>query len=60
VRFAKDFVITIGFGYLSMDLGIGRGGYHLERHAQQTTAELRRLLEKANIARDHYHRLDTG
>ena len=50
VDYAKDFVSTIGFGYLSTDFGQGRHNYHLTYQAQRTSRSLRRLLDAANIS----------
>ena len=51
VKYAKDFVSTIGFGYLSLFLGSGSGRYCLAHDARRTTIDLRRLLEAADITR---------
>ena len=50
VEYAKDFVITIGFGFLSTDFGRGSGDYYLSYNARRTSKQLRRLLEAANIS----------
>jgi hypothetical protein len=50
VKYAKDFVRMIGFGYLSTYFGGGSGDYHLTHDARRTSLELRRLLEAANIS----------
>jgi len=49
VNFAKDFVSTIGFGYLNILFGSGRGDYRLSYDARRTTKQLRHLLEAANL-----------
>jgi hypothetical protein len=50
VNHAKDFVSTIGLGYLNTHFGQGCSDYHLTNHAQRTSRSLRRLLEAANIS----------
>jgi len=50
VAYAKDFVSTIGFGYLSTFFGKGTGDYYLTHDARRTSVELQRLLEAANIS----------
>jgi hypothetical protein len=49
VDYAKDFVSTIGFGYLSTHFGQGRSDYYLTHQARRTSRSLRRLLEAAKI-----------
>jgi hypothetical protein len=49
VNYAKDFVSTIGFGYLNIHFGSGRGNYYLSHDARRTSMQLRRLLEAANL-----------
>jgi len=49
VNYAKDFVSTIGFGYLSTHFEQGSGDYYLTYDAQRTSRSLRRLLEAAKI-----------
>ena len=50
VNYAKDFVTTIGFGYLSIDFGRGSYGYRLTYDARRTSNRLRRLLKAAGLA----------
>jgi hypothetical protein len=50
VEYAKDFVSTIGFGYLSTLFRGGSGDYYLTYDARRTSVELQRLLEVANIS----------
>ncbi len=50
VDYAKDFVSTIGFGYLSTIFGQGHRDYYLTYNARSTSLDLRRLLEAANIS----------
>jgi|SRR5215211_1539699 hypothetical protein len=50
VNYAKDFVSTIGFGYLSTHFEQGSGDYYLTYDAQRTSRSLRRLLEATNIS----------
>jgi hypothetical protein len=50
VNYAKDFVSTIGFGYLSTLFGQGSDDYYLTHDARRTSRSLRRLLEAANIS----------
>jgi hypothetical protein len=49
VKYAKNFVSTIGSSYLSIIFGSGRGDYHLSYDARRTSMQLRRLLEAVNI-----------
>lgn len=51
VKYAKDFISKIGFGYLNIYFGEGSGGYNPTHDARRTKMELRRLLKAANIAR---------
>ena len=50
VNYAKDFVSTIGYGYLSTIFGQDSQDYILTTPARRTSLALRRLLEAANIA----------
>jgi hypothetical protein len=50
VEYAKDFVSTIGCGYLNTYFTDGSGRYLLTHNAQRTSRELQRLLEAANIS----------
>jgi hypothetical protein len=50
VNYAKDFVSTIGFGYLNTVFGLGSQDYFLTTQARRTSLALRRLLEAANIS----------
>ena len=50
MNYAKDFVSTIGFGYLSTHFEQGSGDYYLTYDAQRTSRSLRRLLEATNIS----------
>jgi hypothetical protein len=50
VDYAKNFVSTIGFGYLSTHFGQGSSDYYLTDHARRTSRSLRRLLEAAKIS----------
>ena len=50
VNYVKDFVTTIGFGYLSIDFGLGRDGDRLTHDARRTSSSLRRLLKAAGLA----------
>jgi hypothetical protein len=50
VNYAKDFVSTIGFGYLNTIFGQGSQDYILTTQARRTSLALRRLLEAANIS----------
>jgi AbiU2 len=50
VEYAKDFVATISFGYLSTSLGRVGGDYNLSDNARRTSKQLRRLLDAADIS----------
>jgi hypothetical protein len=49
VNYAKDFVTTIGFRYLSIDFGRGSDGFRLTNDARRTSNSLRRLLKVASL-----------
>jgi AbiU2 len=49
VNYAKEFVATIGFAYLSTIFGTNSSDYYLTLDARRTARHLRRLLEAANI-----------
>jgi hypothetical protein len=50
VEYAKDFVATISFGYLSTNLRRVGGDYSLSDNARRTSKQLRRLLDAADIS----------
>ncbi len=50
VDYAKQFVTTIGFGFLGIDFGLGSRGYLLTYDAHRASLGLRRLLRAANLA----------
>jgi hypothetical protein len=50
VNYAKDFVSTIGYGYLNTLFGQGSQDYILTTGARRTSLALRRLLKAANIS----------
>jgi hypothetical protein len=50
VNYAKDFVSTIGIGYLSTLFGQGSSNCYLTHDAKRTSRILRRLLEVANTS----------
>lgn len=52
VNYAKEFVATIGDGYLNLFFGRGSDDYVPTRDACRTSIGLRRLLRAANIAAD--------
>jgi len=52
VDYAKHFVITIGFGYLGIDFGLGSYGYQPTYDARRTSIGLRRLLKAADLVED--------
>lgn len=51
VDFAKGFVTTISFGYLSLYMGSGHADYLVSFDARKSARSLRQLLKAANIAR---------
>jgi hypothetical protein len=50
VNYAKDFVSTIGYGYLNTLFGQGSQDYILTHEARRPSLALRRLLEAANVS----------
>jgi hypothetical protein len=50
VNYAKDFVTTIGFGYLSIAFGRGSDDFRLTNDARRTSNSLRRLLKEASLS----------
>jgi hypothetical protein len=48
VNYAKEFVATIGFGYLNIDFGTGSNDYYLASDVRRSVHSLRRLLRVIN------------
>ena len=51
-NYAKEFVSTVGEGYLGLDFGEGSDDYILANDSRRTSIALRRLLKEAGIAAD--------
>ena len=49
LNYAKQFVSTVGFGYLGLHFGEGSDNYPLSYNARRTSNTLRRLLKAANV-----------
>lgn len=54
IDYAKDFVATVGSGYLGLLFGEGSKDYILTTDARRTSIILRRLLKAAGIAADTF------
>jgi hypothetical protein len=51
-KYAKEFVATVGTGYLGLIIGKGSDDYRLTDASRRTSLALRRLLKAAGIAAD--------
>jgi len=51
-KYAKEFVATVGTGYLGLIIGKGSDNYRLTDASRRTSLALRRLLKAAGIAAD--------
>ena len=52
VNYAKEFVATVGDGYLNLFFGQGSEDYMLAHDARRASISIRRLLRVANITKD--------